>query len=83
MAYLNYEAGEWGVALTILEDFSGHDGPSKELLKYMNQHENVAPERWPGYRELSELQDDCLEFKLSLPKLPMFVSKAARGLRDF
>mmetsp|Transcript_8444 Transcript_8444/g.26258 ORF Transcript_8444/g.26258 Transcript_8444/m.26258 type:complete len:919 (-) Transcript_8444:232-2988(-) len=61
--YLNYEAGEWNVARTVLETtrdmLSGKDGPSQALLDFMAQFEfdsaRVTPKGWPHYRELIEI----------------------------
>jgi len=58
MAYLNYEAGEWAVAMDMLEVtrfiLSTEDGPSRALLQYMMKCEGVAPKSWPGYRVITE-----------------------------
>jgi len=67
--YLNYEAGEWGVASdvfrmtqnmlgkvagVIFKDQSLLDGPSSALLDYMQTLDFQAPPGWPGWRELSD-----------------------------
>jgi len=66
--YLNYEAGEWGIAATVLSRTrrmlwtSGvcgppgawEDGPSRVLLEYMATFDNKAPPGWRGWRELRE-----------------------------
>ncbi len=58
MAYLNYEAGQWDIAKTALDQtrvmLGCVDGPSETLYLYMAQFEFVAPKDWKGYRELSE-----------------------------
>jgi len=58
MAYLNYEAGEWEVARSMLEvsrdSLGAEDGPSVALLRYMKRHGNATPKAWPGYRVLSD-----------------------------
>lgn len=58
MAYLNYEAGEWGVAKDMLEVtrflLATEDGPSAALLRYMKQYDWEAPGGWTGYRVLQE-----------------------------
>mmetsp|Transcript_8001 Transcript_8001/g.18604 ORF Transcript_8001/g.18604 Transcript_8001/m.18604 type:complete len:993 (+) Transcript_8001:82-3060(+) len=58
MAYLNYEAGEWGVAKDMLEVtrflLATEDGPSAALLRYMKQYDWEAPSGWTGYRVLQE-----------------------------
>jgi len=57
MAYLNYEAGEWGVAKDMLEAtrflLATEDGPSAALLRFMKTYDWEAPKGWPGYRLLS------------------------------
>eukprot|EP00913_Durusdinium_trenchii_P022638 g21261.t1 len=58
MAYLNYEAGEWGVAKDMLEVtrflLATEDGPSAALLRYMKQYDWEAPAGWTGYRVLHD-----------------------------
>jgi len=58
MAYLNYEAGEWGVAKDMLEVtrflLATEDGPSAALLRYMKQYDWEAPSGWTGYRVLHD-----------------------------
>lgn len=58
MAFLNYEAGEWDVAKTMLETtrflLATEDGPSAALLRFMKQHDWEAPSTWQGYRVLKE-----------------------------
>ena len=60
-----YRSGQWMEARTILEEtrtMRKHhstaevllDGPSSTLLAVMEQHKNVAPESWAGFRELTE-----------------------------
>jgi len=56
MAYLNYEAGEWPVAQSMLKaikhPIKKEDGPSAALLRFMKEHGGQAPVGWPGYRVL-------------------------------
>mmetsp|Transcript_85812 Transcript_85812/g.149650 ORF Transcript_85812/g.149650 Transcript_85812/m.149650 type:complete len:460 (-) Transcript_85812:36-1415(-) len=63
--FLNYEAGEWGVAAEafyttrcMLRDGWKHadwvDGPSDLLLTYMEAFRFQAPPTWSGYRKVSE-----------------------------
>mmetsp|Transcript_156891 Transcript_156891/g.273078 ORF Transcript_156891/g.273078 Transcript_156891/m.273078 type:complete len:942 (+) Transcript_156891:140-2965(+) len=59
MAYLNYEAGNWAVAKSMLEAtrflLATEDGPSAALLRFMKPHADTgAPKGWPGYRILNE-----------------------------
>lgn len=58
MAYLNYEAGEWGVAKDMLEVtrflLATEDGPSAALLRFMKQYDWEAPAGWTGYRVLHD-----------------------------
>jgi class 3 adenylate cyclase len=61
MAYLNYEAGNWSVAKSMLEAtrflLATEDGPSAALLRYMKYHctpDGGAPEGWRGYRVLND-----------------------------
>lgn len=60
MAYLNYEAGNWSVAKSMLEGtrfmLATEDGPSSALLRFIKQHgdDAVAPKSWPGYRLLHD-----------------------------
>ena len=60
-----YRTGQWMEAKTILEETKSArrhhstgeilvDGPSSTLLAVMEQHKNVAPENWSGFRELTE-----------------------------
>jgi class 3 adenylate cyclase len=61
MAYLNYEAGNWSVAKSMLEAtrflLATEDGPSAALLRYM-KHSSLpdggAPKSWKGYRILND-----------------------------
>jgi len=54
--YLNYEAGEWNVAASVLRQtavmLKALDGPSCTLLEFMALSNYEAPSTWPGYREL-------------------------------
>jgi len=59
MAYLNYEAGNWAVAKSMLEEtrflLGTDDGPSAALLRHMKNTctlEGGAPKGWLGYRTL-------------------------------
>jgi len=61
MAYLNYEAGNWSVAKSMLEAtrflLATEDGPSAALLRYMKQNctsDGGAPKGWLGYRVLND-----------------------------
>lgn len=59
MAYLNYEAGNWTVAKSMLEAtrflLATEDGPSAALLRFMKPHADTgAPKGWLGYRVLNE-----------------------------
>mmetsp|Transcript_91581 Transcript_91581/g.144750 ORF Transcript_91581/g.144750 Transcript_91581/m.144750 type:complete len:956 (-) Transcript_91581:109-2976(-) len=61
MAYLNYEAGNWAVAKSMLEVtrflLATEDGPSAALLRYMKQHcseDGYAPKGWRGFRVLND-----------------------------
>lgn len=58
MAFLNYEAGEWGCAKELLTStrflLATEDGPSNALLKFMKQYDFTEPSGWSGYRELKE-----------------------------
>merc|ERR1712054_725423 len=58
MAYLNYEAGNWSVAKSMLEAtrflLATEDGPSAALSRYMKQYNNVAPKKWQGHRILQD-----------------------------
>lgn len=59
-----YQQGSWEAAAEILthcltarRDSQGDtvvDGPSRVLLEYMRQYNNVAPPSWRGFRELTE-----------------------------
>jgi len=59
-AFLNYESGNWSVAVPILEEtlcssFTAttivvEDGPSAALLRFMKLYGNEVPPDWPGYR---------------------------------
>lgn len=57
-AFLNYEAGEWLVARTALEEtrffLTMEDGPSSALIRYLGQHDWQAPKGWVGCRRLPE-----------------------------
>lgn len=57
MAYANYEAGNWPVAMQMLEVtralVSPDDGPSDILLRYMALSGGVAPAAWSGHRLVS------------------------------
>ena len=51
----HYLAGEWDEAvenLTICLDAWPSDKVAETLLAFMAQHDNAAPEEWPGYRSL-------------------------------
>ena len=51
----HYLAGEWDEAvenLTICLDAWPSDKVAETLLAFMAQHDNAAPEDWPGYRSL-------------------------------
>lgn len=54
MAYLNYEAGNWPIAKTMLEEtrflVGIEDGASSALLRFLQLHDNVAPKNWRGFR---------------------------------
>jgi len=58
-AFLNYESGDWPVAVSMLEDMRSRltaaniaeDGPSGALLRFMNKFGNEAPPDWHGYRD--------------------------------
>jgi class 3 adenylate cyclase len=61
MAYLNYEAGNWAVAKSMLEHtrflLATEDGPSAALLRYIKQNatdEGQAKKDWLGYRTLND-----------------------------
>ncbi len=49
-----YIAGDWATAKEVFDETlrltKGKDGPSKQLLGYMGEHEFKAPENWKGYR---------------------------------
>lgn len=55
--FLNYIAGEWDVASTVLSEtrtmLRQVDGPSDVLLNFMKSHSNSAPPSWPGWRRLN------------------------------
>lgn len=63
--YLNYEAGEWGVASEVFTQTRGMlscrdafgnpagDGPSRVLLEHMRRFASQAPAGWAGWRDLS------------------------------
>jgi len=68
--YLNYEAGEWGVAAEVLQEtcfmlktlkrpgkaaIAQLDGPSRALLHYMMSFDYKAPPGWSGFRKYSEV----------------------------
>jgi len=60
MAYLNYEAGNWSVAKSMLEAtrflLATEDGPSAALLRYMKQNcspDGTAPKGWRSYRMIN------------------------------
>jgi len=58
--FLNYVAGEWGVAAQVLAKTrvmllargGSDDGPSRCLVEYMGSYGNEAPADWPGWHEL-------------------------------
>lgn len=58
--YLNYEAGEWGVARDMFERTQHmlrglpEDGPSWHLLQFMRDWDYTAPSNWPGHHQLNE-----------------------------
>lgn len=56
MAYHNYVAGEWKIAQQFLTEtqrsVGDDDGPSAQLLEFMGESNFIAPEHWPGYRDL-------------------------------
>lgn len=58
MAFLNYEAGEWDVAKTILQQVAelheGEDGPSIAMGRFMDSHGGEAPANWAGHRPLPD-----------------------------
>lgn len=58
MAYLNYEAGNWSVAKSMLEAtrflLATEDGPSAALLRYMRENADTCPKGWPGYRVIND-----------------------------
>jgi len=52
-----YLGGNWSAAKTCFKQcltLHSTDGPTKLLLRILGEHEFVAPETWPGYRELTE-----------------------------
>jgi len=54
MGYRNYVSGEWSVARGMLETTSVlldiEDGPSVQLLSFMEQYSFKVPDTWQGYR---------------------------------
>jgi len=56
MGYQNYKLGQWPVAIGLLEQTSAmlefEDGPSIELLRFMQKHKSQAPPWWEGTRQL-------------------------------
>jgi len=61
--FTHYLAGEWSQARDILQhtrttvnaiDEEVVDGPSESLLEFMRTHGFIAPEKWAGFRELTE-----------------------------
>jgi len=83
MAYLNYEAGEWGVAKDMLEStrflLGSDDGPSVAMLRYMRPFVWVAPKTWPGYRMIGVVEEKDVDpldggkpdEEMSTPSLPL------------
>jgi len=64
--FLNYEAGEWSVALQVLHgtlhmlETEAEDGPSRALIDYMESCNSTPPSTWSGYRHLdNERQEMC------------------------
>lgn len=55
-AMSSYLAGEWSSAKqgfeTTFELSGGRDGPSRALLKILEQYDNKAPSGWSGWREI-------------------------------
>mmetsp|Transcript_76970 Transcript_76970/g.120298 ORF Transcript_76970/g.120298 Transcript_76970/m.120298 type:complete len:963 (+) Transcript_76970:85-2973(+) len=58
MAYLNYEAGNWPIAKTMLEktkvQLVTEDGASAALLRLLEKYGGVAPASWKGYRRFGD-----------------------------
>ena len=48
--FLNYQAGEWTVAHDSLNEYCAGDGPSRNLLRFMESHAFVPPVGWDGIR---------------------------------
>jgi class 3 adenylate cyclase len=53
-AYECYIDGEWKRAMSLLEPFRHHDGPSRSLFEFMHSHGGAPPTSWNGCRELTE-----------------------------
>jgi class 3 adenylate cyclase len=55
MAYLNYEAGNWPIARTMLQEtrflLTIEDGASCALLRLIQMYGGQAPKDWNGYRK--------------------------------
>eukprot|EP00932_Pfiesteria_piscicida_P002817 SRR837773.12739.p1 GENE.SRR837773.12739~~SRR837773.12739.p1 ORF type:complete len:180 (-),score=58.74 SRR837773.12739:114-608(-) len=60
LGFLNYLAGEWGVAAETfrktrtMRHCNIEDGPSIALLRFMEGHGFEAPQGWPGWRKLGK-----------------------------
>lgn len=66
MAYLNYEAGNWPIAKTMLEGtrhlLPGYeDGASHALLRLIHHYRNKAPKDWQGFRKFGVSAKDRLD----------------------
>jgi len=75
MGYKNYLEGEWLCAKTFLSrtwnEWGFEDGPSRALLNFMEQHHFVAPEGWPGFRELHSTAFLQLESSSPSPRMSL------------
>jgi len=53
----SYINGEWPTAkkkLIRCLEIIPHDGPTQNLISYLEEHDFIAPEEWQGYRVLTE-----------------------------
>eukprot|EP00929_Paragymnodinium_shiwhaense_P111661 TRINITY_DN79999_c0_g1_i1.p1 TRINITY_DN79999_c0_g1~~TRINITY_DN79999_c0_g1_i1.p1 ORF type:complete len:954 (+),score=225.53 TRINITY_DN79999_c0_g1_i1:36-2897(+) len=59
MGYQNYVQGEWSTARCLLSrtctQLGFEDGPSAALLRFMQQYDFTAPQRWRGVHLLEEM----------------------------
>ena len=52
-----YLGGDWRAAAETLQEchnMNSEDEPTRKILRVMGETSFVAPEDWPGYRELTE-----------------------------